>query len=281
MHGATFAVHVMDGVLTPAWLLGGFGGAALLVGYGSWRVREEEIPRVALLTAAFFVASSIHVRVPPTSAHLLLNGLVGVLLGRRAGLAIVVGVVLQAFLLGHGGITAIGINSCVLAIPALLAGQLFHGLRRVPWLRHPWARSALVAGGVWLWLMATAISVALLMGRDVLALPPVVWPFFILLALCVALLERRLEQAPEFPLGLLVGELAVLMTLALNCLVLTLGGSEDWSTVALLVLIAQLPLAAIEGVVLGFTVGFLARVKPEMLDGPPPETTPCDADGPS
>jgi hypothetical protein len=33
----------------------------------------------------------------------------------------------------------------------------------------------------------------------------------------------------------------------------------------LILLIAHLPLAVLEGVVLGFTVGFLARVKPAML----------------
>ena len=49
----------------------------LLALFAAWRIREDEIPRVALVTAAFFVASLIHVRVGPTSVHLLLNGLVG------------------------------------------------------------------------------------------------------------------------------------------------------------------------------------------------------------
>src|ERR1700735_287380 len=98
-----WAVHIADNVLSEPWWLGGFGVAASLVYLGAWRLRDEEISRIALLTAAFFVASSIHIKVPPTSAHLLLNGLVGVLLGRRAGLAIVLGVAMQAVLLGHGG----------------------------------------------------------------------------------------------------------------------------------------------------------------------------------
>ncbi len=51
-----FAVHISDGVLAAPWLLSGFGGAALLALIGAWRIREEEIPRIALLTAAFFVA---------------------------------------------------------------------------------------------------------------------------------------------------------------------------------------------------------------------------------
>src|SRR5205823_13141938 len=120
-----WAVHISDGVLTLPWLAGGFALAAVLALLAAYRVRDEEIPRIALLTAAFFVASLIHVRLGPTSVHLLLNGLVGVVLGRRAGLAILVGLTLQAVLLGHGGFTTIGVNACVLTYPALLAGPLF------------------------------------------------------------------------------------------------------------------------------------------------------------
>src|SRR5438132_3763079 len=114
-----FAVHISDGVLQTTWLAGGFVVAVCLAVVGCWRVRDEEIPQIALLTAAFFVASSIHIKVGPSSWHLLLNGLVGVLLGRRAGLAIPIGLALQAALLGHGGLSALGVNTCVLLLPAL------------------------------------------------------------------------------------------------------------------------------------------------------------------
>src|SRR5437588_9406630 len=113
-----WAVHISDGVLTGPWLGGGFVLAALLVFFGAWRIRDEEIPQVALLTAAFFVASLVHVRLGPTSVHLLLNGLLGLVLGVRAGLAIPVGLFLQAALIGHGGFMTLGVNSCVLTLPA-------------------------------------------------------------------------------------------------------------------------------------------------------------------
>ena len=106
-----FAVHISDGVLQTTWLAGGFVVAVCLAVVGCWRVRDEEIPRIALLTAAFFVASSIHIRIGVTSWHLLLNGLVGVMLGRRAALAIPVGLTLQYFLLMHGGFYTIGVNT--------------------------------------------------------------------------------------------------------------------------------------------------------------------------
>ncbi len=66
-------------------------------------------------------------------------------------------------------------------------------------------------------------------------------------------------------MGLALGVLTVLATTALNATVLLRGGAEDWHTVALLVFVAHLPIAALEGLALGATVSFLARVKPELL----------------
>jgi cobalt/nickel transport system permease protein len=81
--------------------------------------------------------------------------------------------------------------------------------------------------------------------------------------------ERRLENAPEFPLGLLVGETSVLATVLVQCLVLVGGSNEDWPSLVLLSIVPHLCIAVIEGAVLGFTVGYLARVKPEMLGSVP------------
>src|SRR6516162_1152594 len=142
---ALFAVHIADGVLATEWWAGGFVLAGLLALLGAWRIRDEEIPRVALLTAAFFVASLIHVRVGPTSVHLLLNGPVGVVLGRRAGLAIFLGLGLQAALLQHGGYLTLGVTACVMALPAVGSRQLFAGLQRIQALRRPSLRGARVA----------------------------------------------------------------------------------------------------------------------------------------
>src|SRR6516225_6479156 len=129
--GLLWAVHISDGVLSAPWLVGGFALAGLLALVAAYRIRDEEIPRIALLSAAFFVAALMHLRLGPTSVHLLLNGLVGVVLGRRAPLAILIGLGLQAALLGHGGFYTIGINACVMTLPALLAAALFAGLRRL------------------------------------------------------------------------------------------------------------------------------------------------------
>jgi hypothetical protein len=52
---------------------------------------------------------------------------------------------------------------------------------------------------------------------------------------------------------------------ALNCAVLILGGEQHWPVPPLVLLVAHLPIAVLEGIVLGFTLGFVAKVKPEML----------------
>src|SRR2546428_452715 len=119
----------------PCWSVDGLIGDALLEVAASYHVSYDEIIRIALLTSAFFVATVIHVSVGPTSVHLVLNGLVGVLLGWRAGLAIPVALFLQAVLLGHGGLYSLGVNACVFTFPALLGGGLFHLLNRPAWLR--------------------------------------------------------------------------------------------------------------------------------------------------
>ncbi|MFQ3585046.1 MAG: energy-coupling factor ABC transporter permease, partial [Cyanobacteriota bacterium] len=95
-------MHISDGILpVPLWL-GGYGITALLTSYSLRVCRQgsrfmpessfhRQLPKAALLTAAFFVASSIHLPIPPASVHFLLNGLVGLLLGPLAYPAIVVG----------------------------------------------------------------------------------------------------------------------------------------------------------------------------------------------
>ncbi len=281
-------VHLSDGILTPAWLTGGFAVAAGLAAFGAWRIRDEEIPQVAVLTAAFFVASLIHVTVPPTSVHLILNGLVGVVLGRRAAVAIPVGLFLQAVLLTHGGITALGVNSCIMVLPALLAWQLFALLRGIAYARHPQFRTGLVAVCALTWIFTAVYGVALLcIGTENesamasvnhIVLHPLTVTSALIVAGFAAWAERRLENAPEFAIGFLIGEISVLATILLNSLALAWGSPEKWQTLAAWVFVVHLPIALVEGIILGFTIGFLVRVKPEMLGWKVAEETKCPVD---
>ena len=123
-------VHISDGILSLPVLAAGWAITIALIAVALWWSKkkgniDEEIPRLSVMTAAFFVASLIHIPVGPTSAHFILNGLVGVTLGILALPAIFIGVVLQAVLFQHGGITTIGINTVNMGIPALIAFCIF------------------------------------------------------------------------------------------------------------------------------------------------------------
>ena len=125
-------VHISEGILSPPVLVAGWAITIALLAVALWWSKkkgnvEEEIPKLSVMTAAFFVASLIHFPVPPSSVHFLLNGLLGITLRILAFPAIFIGVVLQAVLLQHGGITTIGINTVNIGIPALIAGFIFMG----------------------------------------------------------------------------------------------------------------------------------------------------------
>lgn len=160
--------HMPDGILSAPVLIA--GGAVALAGI-AWALRRldaDDIPRTALVTAAFFVAALIHFPVGPTSVHLILNGLTGIMLGWTAFPAITIALLLQAVLFGFGGIVTLGVNITVMAVPAVLCGCLFQGLR--PRLS---ARALTLAGGILgaLGVLLTALFVAgalALSGREFL-----------------------------------------------------------------------------------------------------------------
>jgi len=120
-------MHIAEGILSWPVLAGGAACAAAGVAIGLKKIDHEQVPRVAVLTAAFFVASLIHVPIGPTSAHLILIGLMGTVLGWAAFPAILVGLVLQVVLFGFGGLTTLGVNTTVMALPAVAC---YHVLNR-------------------------------------------------------------------------------------------------------------------------------------------------------
>ncbi|NJN66631.1 MAG: cobalt transporter CbiM [Chloroflexaceae bacterium] len=123
-------MHIADGILPLEVCAGGYGAAAALTGLALHRIGQtehtrERIPRASLLSAAFFVASWVHLPLPPASVHLVLNGLLGAVLGFYAVPAIVVALFFQAVMFGHGGLTTLGVNAVIMGGPALLAHLLF------------------------------------------------------------------------------------------------------------------------------------------------------------
>lgn len=87
-------MHIAEGVLSPAVLAGGAVLALAGTALGLRKLEYDRLVAVGILSAAFFVASLIHVPVGLSSAHLVLNGLVGVLLGWAAFPSILVALLL-------------------------------------------------------------------------------------------------------------------------------------------------------------------------------------------
>jgi len=123
-------MHISEGVLSAPVLAAGVILTAAGVSLGLRNMEYEEIPEVAVLTSAFFVASLIHVPVGPSSIHLVLNGLLGLLLGWPAFPAIFVGLALQALLFQYGGLTSLGVNTFNMAFAAVVSFYLFRILTR-------------------------------------------------------------------------------------------------------------------------------------------------------
>ncbi|GAE24891.1 substrate-specific component NikM of nickel ECF transporter [Halalkalibacter wakoensis JCM 9140] len=145
-------MHIADGVISLPVAIATTASAVGILAYSIKGVKEEEIPRISLLTGAFFVASLINIPIGPTSVHPLLGGFLGLVLGRRAPLGIFIGLILQAVLFQHGGITTLGANMILMSVPALI----------IYWLSLTFRKSPLFLKGFLSGFTAICIGVALL-----------------------------------------------------------------------------------------------------------------------
>ncbi len=118
-------MHISEGVLSGPVLASGAVVAVAGCAIGLKKIDYDRIVHVAMLSSAFFVASLIHVPVGVASVHLILNGIVGLLLGFAAFPAILVALLLQAVFFQYGGLTVLGANVVIMAVPAVLAHYLF------------------------------------------------------------------------------------------------------------------------------------------------------------
>ncbi len=196
-------MHIAEGVLSGPVIAAGFAVAAVGVGIGLKKLDFEHIAETGILSATFFVASLVHVPIGPSSAHLILNGIIGLLLGWSAFPAIAVALLLQAVFFQFGGFTTLGVNTTVMALPAVICFYMF-----APLLKKP----------------------------------------------------GKIASVAAFACGFL----AVFFSAIL------LGGAlyfsnENFLEVATIAISTHIPIMIIEGFITLFCIGFLKKVKPEML----------------
>lgn len=156
--------HIPDGVLSGPVLAAGAVISLGLLAQGLRRLDAQSIPQAGVLSAAFFVSSLISFPLGPSSVHLLLNGLMGLLLGWAAIPALAVALLLQAAFFGFGGLAVLGVNLLNMALPALLCALLLRPLlQRVSTEKGHWLIGA-AAGAMGVLLTALMLSISLVLS---------------------------------------------------------------------------------------------------------------------
>lgn len=199
--------HIPDGVLSGQVLATGAVISTALLAQGLRKLDATLIPQAAVLSAAFFVSSLISIPLGPSSAHLLLNGLMGLILGWVAVPALAVALMLQAAFFGFGGLMVLGVNLLNMALPALLCALVLRPLlQRARTSRHYWLAGVLtgaLAGALGVLLTAAMLSLSLVLsGKAFVPTAKILFVVYIPLAFLEAIISGILlgylqRLAPE------------------------------------------------------------------------------------
>ena len=152
-------MHLSEGVLHSSTLLIGAVGAVIGLAIGLKKMTGDKLALTALFSAAFFVASTIHIPVGIGSVHLILNGIAGLFLGWRVFPAFLIALTLQALMFSFGGLAVLGVNLCIMALPAVVVR-----LCVFPWLKANFCRERLIVSGI-----LSGVGGAALLASSVLA----------------------------------------------------------------------------------------------------------------
>jgi len=200
-------MHISEGVLSGPVLISGAALAATGTAIGLKKLDYDQIAKAGMLSSAFFVASLIHVPIGPSNAHLILNGLVGLLLGWAAFPAILAALALQGAFFQFGGITTLGVNTIIMALPAVVGYLMFgHMIHKSP---RTAAAAAFACGFLSVLISGLMVGLALIFTEEnflevsgiiIAAHIPVMIIESILTAICVTFLRKvRPEMLPGYP----------------------------------------------------------------------------------
>ncbi|EEG78797.1 energy-coupling factor ABC transporter permease [Dethiobacter alkaliphilus] len=155
--------HIQEGVISGS--LAAYGlvlSGALSVVTGT-RFKMNNVPKVAMVTAAVFCASLLHFPLMGTSVHFTFVGLAGILLGPAAFLSVAVAVFFQMLLFQHGGVSTLGVNAFNIGMAALAGYYIFRLRYLFPKWRHSVTTFAFLAGFVAAIIMVFLLSATLLL----------------------------------------------------------------------------------------------------------------------
>ncbi|MFW2604652.1 cobalt transporter CbiM [Aliarcobacter butzleri] len=118
-------MHISDGIISIEVATVSAVATLAFCVYSFKNLTNEKIALVASMSALFFVTSFIHIPFGVTQIHLMLMGFIGIFLGSVAFISIAIALILQALLLGFGGLSSLGANILVMALPAYLVYLIF------------------------------------------------------------------------------------------------------------------------------------------------------------
>jgi cobalt/nickel transport system permease protein len=119
-------MHIPDGLMSLDVLLLGWAIAVPVIAIAIWRLNrgmdERMIPFMAVLAGGIFIAQMVNFPVGGgTSGHLIGAALAVILLGPAAAIVVITAIlIIQCFVFGDGGITALGLNLLNMAVIAPL-----------------------------------------------------------------------------------------------------------------------------------------------------------------
>jgi cobalt/nickel transport system permease protein len=158
-------MHISEGVLSAPVLAAGWALTAAGLAVGLRKTPGEELPKTALVSGVLFLISLVHVPLGPSSIHLTLLGMAGLLLGWSVIPALFTALLLQGMLLQFGGLLSLGVNTAVMGTAALAGYGVFRLLpRRLYWI------SAFGAGFIAVITGAALVTAALFFSNGNLAL---------------------------------------------------------------------------------------------------------------
>jgi cobalt/nickel transport system permease protein len=118
-------MHISEGILSTPIIVVTTTIIVPLIALIVKKIENKDITKVAMMSGLFFISSFIHIPLGFTSIHLVLSGLIGAVLGLNAILAIFIALIFQALFFGYGGISTLGINTLIIALPALIAYKIY------------------------------------------------------------------------------------------------------------------------------------------------------------
>ena len=74
-------MDIVDGALSAPVIVVGSAITVAGIGLGLRQMPMEKFPAAGVLSATFFCASLVHMSIGPSSVHLIINGLAGLVLG--------------------------------------------------------------------------------------------------------------------------------------------------------------------------------------------------------